>query len=92
MARFSRIALVDPWRSAILLGQGARVLADLWPGAFDQHVSRIFEEVAAQYVRRLGGAGELPVMEAVGQQWIAAGDIDGVGVRGGRVLVAGSAK
>jgi uncharacterized protein len=85
-------AMVDPWRSPILLGQGARVLADLWPIAFDQHVSWIFEEVAAGYVRRLGGTGGLPVMEAVGGQWLAAGDVDVVGARGGRVLVAGSAK
>jgi hypothetical protein len=83
-------AMVDPWRSPILLGQGARVLADLWPVAFDRHVSWIFEEVAAGYVRRLGGTGGLPVMEAVGGQWLAAGDVDVVGVRGGRVLVARS--
>ncbi len=85
-------ALVDPWRSAILLGQGARVLADLWPVAIDEYVSRVFEEVAAQYVRRLSGAGELPPLEAVGRHWIAAGDVDVVGTSGGRVLVAGSAK
>ncbi len=85
-------ALVDPWRSAILLGHGARVLAEVWPVAFDEHVSRVFEEVAAQYVRRLSGAGELPVMEAVGQQWVEAGDVDVVGVSRGRVVVAGSAK
>jgi AAA+ ATPase superfamily predicted ATPase len=85
-------ALVDPWRSAILLGQGAKVLDDLWPVALDAHVSRVFEDVAAQYVRRLSGAGELPVMQAVGQHWIEAGDVDVVGVAGGRVRVAGSAK
>ncbi len=85
-------ALVDPWRSAILLGQGARVLDDLWPVAIDEHVSRVFEDVAAQYVRRLSGAGELPVMEAVGQHWIDAGDVDVVGVARGRMVAAGSAK
>jgi uncharacterized protein len=85
-------ALVDPWRSAILLGQGQKVLDDLWPVAIDEHVSRVFEDIAAQYVRRLSGAGELPVMQAVGQHWIEAGDIDVIGVAGGRVRVAGSAK
>jgi hypothetical protein len=85
-------ALVDPWRSAILLGQGDRVLDDLWPVAFDEHVSRVFEDVAAQYVRRLSGAGQLPVLGSVGQHWFDAGDVDVVGVAGGRVLVVGSAK
>jgi AAA+ ATPase superfamily predicted ATPase len=85
-------ALVDPWRSAILLGQGPAVLDDLWPVAFDEHVSRVFEEVAAQYVWRLAGAGELPVLQSVGQQWIDAGDVDVVGVAGGDVIAAGSAK
>lgn len=85
-------ALVDPWRSAILLGQGEKVLDDLWPVTLDEHVSRVFEDVAAEYVRRLSGAGELPVMEAVGQHWIEAGDVDVVGVAGSRVRVAGSAK
>ncbi|MGC8633405.1 MAG: AAA family ATPase [Candidatus Limnocylindrales bacterium] len=85
-------ALVDPWRSAIQLGQGPRVLDELWPVALDEHVSRVFEDVAAQYVRRLSGAGMLPVLEAVGQHWLEAGDVDVVGVAGGRVRVAGSAK
>ena len=85
-------ALVDPWRSAILLGHGARVLDELWPVAVDEHVSRIFEDVAAQYVRRLAGIGQLPVLQAVGHQWIEAGDVDVVGVVAGRVVVAGSAK
>ncbi len=85
-------ALVDPWRSAILLGQGARVLDELWPISFDAHVSLVFEDVAAQYVRRLSGAGELPVLESVGQHWLGGGDVDVVGVAGGRMLVVGSAK
>jgi AAA+ ATPase superfamily predicted ATPase len=85
-------ALVDPWRSAILLGQGAKALDELWPIAFDEHVSRVFEDVAAQYVRRLSGTGDLPVLQTVGKQWIEAGDVDVVGVSGGRVAVAGSAK
>jgi AAA+ ATPase superfamily predicted ATPase len=85
-------ALVDPWRSTIQLGQGARVLDELWPVALDEHVSRVFEDVAAQYVRRLSGTGDLPVLEAVGQHWLEAGDLDVVGAAGGRVWVAGSAK
>jgi hypothetical protein len=84
--------LVDPWRSAIALGQGARVLDALWPVAFDEHVSRVFEEVASQYVRRLSGAGDLPLLQTVGQHWLDAGDIDVVGVAGGRMTVAASAK
>ncbi len=55
-------------------------------------MSRVFEDVAAQYVRRLAGAGTLPVLQAVGRHWLAAGDIDVVGVAGNRVVVAGSAK
>jgi AAA+ ATPase superfamily predicted ATPase len=85
-------ALVDPWRSAILLGQGARVLDTIWPTSFDEHVSRIFEDVAAQYVRRLAGAGAVPVLQAVGRQWLTAGDVDVVGVSGNRLVVAGSVK
>lgn len=85
-------ALIDPWRSAILLGQGARVLDEQWPVRIDEHVSHVFEDVAAQYVRRLSGAGELPVLESVGQHWIDAGDVDVVGAARGRVLVVGSAK
>lgn len=85
-------ALVDPWRSAILLGHGSRVLDTLWPTAVDAHVSRVFEDVAAQYVRRLAGAGVLPALQAVGRHWLAAGDIDVVGAVGNRVVVAGSVK
>jgi len=85
-------ALVDPWRSAILAGQGARVLDELWPVAVDRHVSHVFEDVAAQYVRRLSGSAVLPVLETVGKQWLDAGDVDVVGATGGRVVVAGSAK
>jgi AAA+ ATPase superfamily predicted ATPase len=85
-------ALVDPWRSAVLLGHGPRALDTIWPTAFDEHVSRVFEDVAAQYVRRLAGAGVLPVLQAVGRHWLVAGDVDVVGVAGKRVIVAGSAK
>ncbi|MGH2467311.1 MAG: AAA family ATPase [Candidatus Limnocylindrales bacterium] len=85
-------ALVDPWRSAILLGQGAKALDEIWPVAFDEHVSRVFEDVAGQYVRRLSGAGALPPLQAVGKQWLRAGDLDVVGVDGGKTAVAGSVK
>lgn len=41
---------------------------------------------------RLSGAGELPVLQAVGKHWIEAGDVDVVGVAAGKMVIAGSAK
>lgn len=85
-------ALVDPWRSAIQLGQGPAVLADQWETAFDEFVSRGFEEVCREYVRRLAGAGAIPPMSSVGFWWFPGGDLDVAGVRGRRLAVAGSVK
>lgn len=85
-------AMVDPWRSAIQLGQGASVLDELWGEAFDAFVSRAFEDVCRQYVRRLAGAGRMPPLSSVGFWWFKGGDLDVAGVRGRTLAVAGSAK
>ena len=85
-------ALVDPWRSAIQAGQGARVLGELWGAAFDVHVSHVFEEVARQHLRRLAGTGQILPLAQVGYWWFAGGDIDVAGTRGRHLVAAGSAK
>lgn len=85
-------AMVDPWRSPIQLGQGALVLEELWGDPLDLFVSRTFEEVCRQYVRRLAGAGKIPPLTAVGFWWFKGGDLDVAGVRGRKLSVAGSAK
>lgn len=85
-------ALVDPWRSAIQLGQGVTVLDELWGQAFDLFVSRAFEEVCRQYIRRLAGAGQIPPLTTVGFWWFKGGDLDIAGVRGKKLSVAGSVK
>lgn len=85
-------ALVDPWRSAIQAGQGARVLDDLWGEPFDHHVSRVFEEVARQHLRRLAGTGAIGSLAQVGFWWFPGGDIDAAGTRGRHLAAAGSAK
>lgn len=85
-------AMVDPWRSAIQLGQGESVLQELWPESFDTFVSRTFEDVCRQYVRRLSGAGRIQPLSTVGFWWYPGGDIDVAGLSGRQLLVAGSAK
>jgi AAA+ ATPase superfamily predicted ATPase len=85
-------ALVDPWRSAIQQGRGADVLDYLWEEEFDRFVSRTFEDVAAQYLIRLSGAGGLPPLSATGRWWFDGGDIDVVGVVRKEVVAAGTAK
>ena len=85
-------ALVDPWRSAIQAGQGPRVLEDVLGEALDLHVSRVFEEVARQHLRRLSGTRQLPPLSQVGFWWFPGGDIDAAGVRGRHLVAAGSAK
>jgi hypothetical protein len=85
-------ALVDPWRSAIALGQGKAVLAEVGREAIGQYVSRVFEDVVAQYLRRLSGAGQLGPLSEVGFWWFAGGDIDAAGLAGGRLVAAASAK
>ena len=84
--------LVDPWRSAIQRGQGAAVLDDLWGERFDAYVSRVFEDVVRQYLRRLSGARLLPPISYVGPWWFDAGDIDAVAVSGRNIVAAAEAK
>lgn len=85
-------ALVDPWRSAIQLGQGEAVLNELWDARFDEFVSRAFEDACRQYVQRLSGAGQIPPLSSVGFWWYPGGDIDVAGMNGRHLRVAGSAK
>ena len=85
-------ALVDPWRSAIQLGQGASVLAEIWGEEFDRFVSRTFEDVARQHLLRLAGTGSIGPFTAVGFWWFNGGDIDAAGMTGRRLTVAASAK
>ncbi len=85
-------ALLDPWRSAIQAGQGAAVLAQQWGEEFDRLVSRAFEEVARQHLRRLAGAGSAGPFSSVAFWWFAGGDIDAAAMAGPRLAAAGSAK
>ncbi|MFN8517923.1 MAG: ATP-binding protein [Chloroflexota bacterium] len=86
-------ALVDPWRSAIQQGRGGPVLDHLWPEAFDQFVSRAFEDVAVQYLLRLSGAQELPPVSSSGPWWFTGGgDIDAVTMTGNVMTAAAEAK
>jgi AAA+ ATPase superfamily predicted ATPase len=85
-------ARVDPWRSAIGLGQGAAVVDALVGVPLDEFVSRTFEDVAAQYLLRLSGAGRLPALSSAGFWWFAGGDIDAAGFAGGDLVAAASAK
>ena len=85
-------ALVDPWRSAIQQGRGAGVLDFLWGEEFDRFVSRTFEDVAAQYLVRLSGAGQIPPISIVGRWWFDGGDIDAAAVSGRRLEAAAEAK
>jgi hypothetical protein len=85
-------ALVDPWRSAIQLGQGRHVLDEITDVMLDEFVSRTFEDVAAQYLVRLSGAGRIGALSHAGFWWFNGGDIDAVGMAGDRLVVAASVK
>jgi hypothetical protein len=85
-------ALVDPWRSAITLGQGRAIVADLAQEAIDRYVSRVFEDVAAQYLRRLSGSGAIRPLAHVGFWWYSGGDIDAAAMADGRLVAAASVK
>lgn len=85
-------ALVDPWRSAIQAGQGPAVLASIAAEALDEYASRVFEDVAREYLWRLSGAGRIGPLSDVGFWWFAGGDIDAAGVGGSGLVAAGSAK
>jgi hypothetical protein len=85
-------ALVDPWRSAIQLGQGRHVLDEIGDVTLDEFVSRTFEDVAAQYLMRMSGAGRIGALSHAGFWWFNGGDIDAVGMAGERLAVAASVK
>jgi uncharacterized protein len=85
-------ALVDPWRSAIQMGNGGKVLDDLMQQDLDDFVSHAFEDVAREYLRRASAAGLLPPLSEVGFWWYPGGDIDAAGVARGHLVAAGSAK
>ncbi|MHB8892918.1 MAG: ATP-binding protein [Candidatus Limnocylindrales bacterium] len=85
-------ALVDPWRSAIQQGQGTAVLAEIWGEELDRFVSRTFEEIARQHLRRLAGTGEVGPFTNVGFWWFNGGDIDAAALAGLRLVAAGTAK
>ncbi len=85
-------AHVDPWRSAIGLGQGAAVVDALVGTTLDVFVSRTFEDVARQYLLRLSGNGTLPPLTHVGPWWFAGGDIDVAAMAGDRLAAAASVK
>lgn len=85
-------AIIDPWRSAIQVGQGEQVLSELWGTEFDHFVSRAFEDIARQYLRRLSAIGRLPPVSGIGFWWFRGGDVDVVATARNRVIAAGSAK
>ena len=85
-------ALVDPWRSAIQLGQGRSILDELTDVTLDEFVSRTFEDVAGQYLMRLAGAGRIGALSHTGLWWFTGGDIDAVGMAGDRLAAAASVK
>lgn len=85
-------AHVDPWRSAIGLGQGAAVVDALMGTTLDTFVSRAFEDVARQYLQRLSGNGTLPPLTHVGPWWFAGGDIDAAAMSADRLVAAASVK
>ncbi len=85
-------AHVDPWRSAIGIGGGAAVVDALVGVPLDAFVSRTFEDVAAQYLLRLSGAGRLPALSQSGFWWFAGGDIDAAAMAGDRLVAAASVK
>jgi uncharacterized protein len=84
--------LVDPWRSAIQMGNGEKVLDDLMSHELDEFVSHAFEDVAREYLERASAAGLLPPLSEVGFWWYPGGDIDAAGVARGHLIAAGSAK
>jgi AAA+ ATPase superfamily predicted ATPase len=85
-------ALVDPWRSAIQLGQGRSVLNEITDVTIDEFVSRTFEDVAAEYLMRLSGAGRIGPLSHAGFWWFPGGDIDAAGMASDRLVAAASAK
>jgi hypothetical protein len=55
-------------------------------------VSRTFEEVARQHLRRLAGTGAIGPFSNVGFWWFNGGDIDAAAMTGSQLAAAGSAK
>lgn len=85
-------AIIDPWRSAIQLGQGEQVPNEVWGVEFDHFVSGAFEDIARQYLRRLSSIARLPPVSGIGFWWFKGGDVDVVATARNRVIAAGSAK
>jgi AAA+ ATPase superfamily predicted ATPase len=84
--------VIEPRRSLILIGPASVVDRSLSDEELDRYVSRVFEDVARQYVRRAVAAGLLPVIQEVGTWWQGEDELDVVGVDGPTGTLAGEAK
>ena len=84
--------ILEPRRSLIQLGPASVADRSLSDEELDAYVSRVFEDVARQYVRRAAAAGVLPIVQEVGTWWQGTEEIDVVGVDGSRVAMVGEAK
>lgn len=75
-------------------GQGAAVLRRNRP-RWEDHLGRVFEDVARAHAARLISRGQLPADMVVGRWWAASGEpceVDVLGLRGGRAVLMGEAK
>lgn len=84
--------MLEPRRSLIQVGPAAVVDRSLSDEELDAYVSRVFEEIARQYVRRAAAAGLLPIVQEVGTWWQGEDEVDVVGVGGSGVELVGEAK
>lgn len=84
--------LVEPRRAQILIGPPERVEAGLSEEELDDYVSRLFEDVAQQYVWRAAAAGKLPLIQELGPWWTGSEEIDLVGISKSKVSLAGEVK
>ena len=84
--------VLEPRRSLIQVGPAAVVDRSLTDEELDAYVSRVFEEIARQYVRRAAAAGMLPIVEAVGTWWQGEDELDVVGIDRSGVTLVGEAK
>ncbi|HET7677766.1 MAG TPA: ATP-binding protein [Candidatus Limnocylindrales bacterium] len=84
--------ILEPRRSVIQMGPPAIVDRSLPDEELDAYVSRLFEEVARQYVRRAGAAGAMPIVHEVGTWWQGEDEVDVVGVGASRVELVGEVK
>lgn len=75
-------------------GQGAAVLRRARP-RWEDHLGRVFEDLARAHAGRLVRRGELPRDLVVGRWWAISGEpceIDVLGLQGGRTAFVGEAK